>query len=55
MGEPGKYTGIKVTFIISIDIAGSIPDMVKTKISGEAQYETMDKTIKYIKKNYPKK
>ena len=43
--------GIKIVFVLHIDVAGSLPDFVKTKI-GQAQAEGCDKIIEFIRKNY---
>ena len=44
-------TGITIRFMVNIDVAGSLPDFVKSKI-GEAQAGSCDAIVDYIKKNY---
>ena len=51
----GEFTAVKATLLISIDIAGSMPDMVKEKVSSNFQFETLEKVMDFIKKHYKEK
>lgn len=51
-GDAG-FTGIQLTMVFSIDIAGSVPDFMKKKIA-EEQAKEADTIINFINKNYKK-
>ena len=48
---PEGVTGSYVVFVLSIDVAGSLPDFVKKAI-GDEQAKSIDKTLDYIKANF---
>ena len=48
---PNGVTGSYVVFVLSIDVAGSLPDFVKKAI-GDEQAKSCDKTCEYIKANF---
>jgi hypothetical protein len=47
----GEIVGSRVVWVLNVDVAGSLPDLVKKGI-GKAQCGGLESIINYCKKNY---